>query len=74
MTIVIKERTGGHYEIVKIPYGTGYVWIQGEEKIDERLREEVLYPWHVDYEQWAKEERAHPELQEWLELDSLDKD
>ncbi len=35
MTTVTKERIGGHYEIVKTPYGTDYIWIRDEEKADE---------------------------------------
>lgn len=36
------------------------------------LGEEVLHPWHPDYEAWRTFKETRTEYQEWLELRSLD--
>ncbi|HEX2728243.1 MAG TPA: hypothetical protein VHM16_00725 [Rubrobacteraceae bacterium] len=66
---VTKERTRGHYEVLETPYAKDYVWVPGAEDIeaDERL----LRPWHAEYEEWAREERIHPERQQWAEIQAL---
>jgi hypothetical protein len=69
--LATKVRTLGHYEVLKVPWATDYVWMPAEEEVEERLLEEVIHPWHASYAEWAKEERAHPELQEWMELEEL---
>ena len=38
------------------------------------LGEEVLHPWHPDYEIWRAFKEDRTEYQEWLELRSLDQD
>ena len=38
------------------------------------LGEEVLHPWHSDYEAWRAFKEDRTEMQEWLELRSLDQD
>jgi hypothetical protein len=69
--LATKQRTQGHYEVRETPLATDYVWVEGEEEVEERLLEEILHPWHAAYAEWVKEERAHPELQEWMELEEL---
>ena len=69
--LATKERTHGHYEVRKTPLATNYVWVEGEEEVEERLLEETLHPWHAAYAEWVEEERAHPELQEQRELEAL---
>jgi hypothetical protein len=69
--LTTKARTPGHYEVQKAPWATDYVWVPTEEEVEERLLEEVLHPWHAAYVEWVEEERAHPELQEWMELEEL---
>jgi len=39
--------------------------------LEARLHDEILHPWHAAYEEWVKEARAHPELQEQRELEGL---
>jgi hypothetical protein len=62
----------GRYEVQKVPWATDYVWMPAETEVEERLLENVLHPWHAAYVEWVSEERAHPELQAWLELEALD--
>jgi hypothetical protein len=69
--LATKQRTQGHYEVRETPLATDYVWVEGEEEVEERLLEEVIHPWHASYAEWVEEERAHPELQEWMELEEL---
>jgi hypothetical protein len=69
--LATKERTHGHYEVRQMPFATDYVWVEGEEEVEERLLEEILHPWQAAYAQWLEEERAHPELQEQMELEAL---
>jgi hypothetical protein len=69
--LATKERIQGHYDVTKTPWGTDYVWVPKEEEVEGQLLEEVLHPWHASYEKWLKEERAHPELHEWLELEEI---
>lgn len=38
------------------------------------LGEEVLHPWHPDYEAWRKFREDRTEYQEWQELRALDRD
>jgi hypothetical protein len=45
------------------------VWVAGEEEVEERFLDKILHPWHAAYAEWVKEERAHPELQEWMEFE-----
>lgn len=71
--LATKERTQGHYEVTKTPFGTDYVWVEGEEEGEKRLLDEILHPWQAAYAEWVKEERAHPEFQEWLEMEALDR-
>lgn len=66
-----KERIGGHYAVTKTPFAIDYVWVVQEEEVEARLLGEILHPWHVAYEEWVKEARAHPELQEQRELEAL---
>ena len=33
--------------------------------------EEVYHPEHRAYEEWRREEKAHPEYYEWMELQAL---
>jgi hypothetical protein len=69
--LATKQRTQGHYEVRETPFATDYVWVQGEGEVERRLLEETLHPWRAAYAEWVKEERAHPELQEWRELEEL---
>jgi hypothetical protein len=69
--LVTKERIQGHYEVTKTPFATDYVWVEGEEEVEERLLDEILHPWHAAYAEWVKEARAHPELEEQRELEAL---
>jgi predicted RNA-binding Zn-ribbon protein involved in translation (DUF1610 family) len=36
------------------------------------LSDEVLHPWHPEYEAWIKCRESHAEYQEWLEQRALD--
>ena len=36
------------------------------------LADEVLHPWHAEYEKWLRYKETHAEYQEWLEQRSLD--
>jgi protein-tyrosine-phosphatase len=36
------------------------------------LSEEVLHPWHRDYEEWQRYKETRGEYQEWLEQRALD--
>jgi hypothetical protein len=69
--LATKQRTRGHYEVREMPLATDYVWVEGEEEVEERLLQEIVHPWHSAYAEWVKEEKAHPELQEWMELEEL---
>jgi hypothetical protein len=69
--LATKRQTNGHYKVTKAPLATDYVWVEGEEEVEERLLDEILHPWHATYAEWVKEERAHPELQEQKELEAL---
>ncbi len=69
--LTTKERVKGHYEVTKTPWATDYVWVPREEVVEKRLLDEVLHPWHAGYAQWLKEARAHPEEQEWMEMETL---
>lgn len=66
-----KARVGGHYEATRTPWATDYVWVPGEEEVEERLLDEVLHPWHAAYAELAKEQRAHPEEQYRREMEAL---
>ena len=67
------EGISGHYEVTETPFATDYVWVpQEEEEEERRLLGEIFHPWHAAYAEWVKEERAHPEEQEWMELEALD--
>lgn len=70
-----KELTRGHYEILEVPYAKDYVWVTepeaGPEDAEAIDAEELLRPWHAEYEEWAREERAHPERQQWIEIQAL---
>jgi hypothetical protein len=70
--LTTKQRIEGHYEVTKTSFATDYVWVvQEEEEVEVRLLGEILHPWHAAYEEWVKEARAHPELQEQRELEAL---
>jgi hypothetical protein len=69
--LVTKERIEGHYEVKEAPFGTDYVWVEGEEEVERRLLEEILHPWRATYTEWINKERAHPECQEQMELEAL---
>jgi hypothetical protein len=70
--LATKQRVEGHYEVTKTSFATDYVWVvQEEEEGEVRLLGEILHPWHAAYEEWVKEARAHPELQEQRELEAL---
>jgi len=69
-----KERVEGHYEVEAVPYGKVYRWVPVEGQDGRPLVEDpVYYPEQRAYEQWGREEVAHPYLRhyEWLELQSL---
>jgi hypothetical protein len=36
------------------------------------LSDDVLHPWHPEYEAWQRSRESHTERQEWLEHRSLD--
>jgi hypothetical protein len=36
------------------------------------LADEVLHPWHPEYEAWIRDRERHAEDQEWLEQRSLE--
>ena len=38
--------------------------------VERRLVEEILHPWRATYVEWVKEARAHPQLQERMELEA----
>ncbi len=42
--------------------------------VGRHLSEEVLHPWHPDYEEWQRFKENRTEYQEWLEEKSLDKE
>lgn len=42
------------------------------EVVGRHLSEEVLHPWHRDYEEWLSYKKNHAEYQEWLEEKNLD--
>jgi hypothetical protein len=44
------------------------------EVVGRHLSEEVLHPWHRDYEEWLSYKNNHAEYQEWLEEKNLDQD
>jgi hypothetical protein len=69
--LATKERIRGHYEVRETPFATDYVWVEGEEEVERRFLEEILHPWHTAYAEWIKEEKAHPEQQEQMELEAL---
>jgi hypothetical protein len=69
--LATKERIGGHYEVRETALATDYVWVGGEEEVERHLLEEILHPWHATYAEWIKGARAHPELQEQMELEAL---
>jgi hypothetical protein len=74
MTTQIKERIEGHYEVEEVPYGKVYKWVPVKGQEGKPLAEdETYYPEHVAYEEWLREEEAHPYLKhyEWLELQGL---
>ena len=76
MTAQVKERrVEGHYEVEEIPYGKVYKWVPGQDTPSGKpLREEEAYrAEHKAYEEWLREEEAHPYLKhyEWLELQGL---
>ena len=77
MTTQIKERIiDGHYEVEEVPYGKVYKWVPGHDALKGKplLREAEAYrPEHRAYEEWLREEEAHPDLKhyEWLELQDL---
>ena len=76
MTTQIKERRSeGHYEVEEVPYGKVYKWVPGR-VIEGKplLREDGVYrAEHQAYQEWLREEQAHPALKhyEWLELQGL---
>lgn len=67
--IATRERRRGHYEILETPYAKDYVWVPGAEPAQATYEE--AHPWHAEYEEWTREERAHPERQQWAEIQSL---
>ena len=69
--LATKAHVNGHYEATKTLWATDYVWVPGEEEVEERLLGEVLQPWHAPYAEWVKEEQLHPEEQQWVEMESL---
>jgi hypothetical protein len=69
--LATKQRAQGHYEVRETPFATDYVWVEGEEEAEGRPLEGILHPWRAAYAEWVKEERAHPELQERMELEEL---
>lgn len=69
--LTTKVYVNGHYEVTETPWATDYVWVPGGEEVERCLLEEILRPWHAAYSEWAKEERAHPEEQVRMEMESL---
>jgi hypothetical protein len=43
------------------------------EVVGRHLSEEVLHPWHRDYEEWLSYKKNRAEYQEWLEERGLDR-
>jgi hypothetical protein len=66
-----KEHVNGHYEVTQTPWTTDYVWMPGENEVDGRILDEVLYPWDAAYVEWVKVERVHPEEQLRMEMEAL---
>ena len=69
--LATKEYANGHYTAINTPWATDYVWVPSEEVVNERHLYEVLYPWHAAYAEWVIEERAHPEEQQRMEMETL---
>lgn len=69
--MIAKERVKGHYEVRKSVYANDYVWVPGEQMVEKRLLDDILHPWHADYEEWLEEQRVHPEEQYQMELEAL---
>jgi hypothetical protein len=44
------------------------------EVVGRHLSEEVLHPWHADYEEWLSYKKNRAEYQEWLEEKGLDRE
>jgi hypothetical protein len=42
--------------------------------VGRHLSEEVLHPWHPDYEEWQRFKENRAEYQEWLKEKSLDEE
>jgi hypothetical protein len=66
-----KVRVDGHYEATRTPWATDYVWVPEDEEVGGRLLDEVLHPWYAAYAEWVTEERAHPEEQARMEMETL---
>ena len=69
--LATKEHVSGHYTATKTPWATDYVWVPGDEEVEGRLLDEVLHPWYAAYAEWVTEERAHPEEQQRMEMETL---
>ena len=70
----VKEHSEGHYEVEEVPYGRVYKWVPGHTLQDKPLAEDDVYrPEQKAYEEWLRDEEAHPYLKhyEWLELEAL---
>ena len=48
------------------------MWVTQEEEVERRLLGEIFCPWRAAYAEWVKEDRAHPEVQEWMELEAIE--
>lgn len=66
-----KVRLDGHYEVERLGVGTDYVWIPGEEFVEEWRAEALLHPWEAEDRRQRREQRRNPERQYWLELCAL---
>ncbi len=70
----MKEDIQGHYEVEEVPCGRVYKWVPGHTLQDKPLTEDDVYrPEQKAYEEWLRDEEAHPYLKhyEWLELEAL---
>lgn len=72
-----EERVEGHYEVEEVPYGRVYKWTPaqtGTVEVKPLVEDEVYYPEHRAYEEWHREEEAHPYLRhyEWMEWQALE--
>ncbi|HET7480887.1 MAG TPA: hypothetical protein VFJ72_15390 [Rubrobacteraceae bacterium] len=73
---ITRQRARGHYEILETPYAKDYIWVTESEDTEvevaeAEVAEELLRPWHVEYEEWVREQQVHHEQQQWIEIQAL---